>query len=57
MINRAEAKIAVRDHVLSNVLEAVVGEGVGKTYLQALQEADAQVEAALRAQSQEQVGD
>ena len=48
MISRAEAKIAVRDHILSNVLEAVVGEGVGKTYLQALKEADAQVETAMK---------
>ena len=49
MINRAEAKIAVRDLVLANLLNYAIGEGVGNTYLEAIQEADRQADAAMRA--------
>lgn len=51
-MNRAEAKIAVRDLILANVLNATIGEDVGKAYLEALKEADSQVEQALAKREQ-----
>ena len=46
-VAKLEAQLKVRDLVLKNVFEAIVGEEAGQAYLTAVQQADAQVEAAL----------
>ena len=52
-MNRAEAKIMVRDLIMVNVLNHFLGEGIGDSYREAIQQADAQIAAAMK----ESVGD
>ena len=48
MVSRAEGMIKVRDHILTKFFEAAIGEDAAKVFKAAVDEADAQLEMAMK---------